>query len=521
MVQYLGDVKKKKKKEAPVPGAEFVSMKEKLKAQMLERRLEVRKKRVVEMKINENELCDDLPDEEEFDDEEDYNFNDEEEYLGEDEEKEDEEESEPEENDVDMRDRKRIKNAFEDDEAEDEDMVDGDYDDDDDSIAMSEFPKKKSMPFKKIQENPELLSETSCASDSFKAAELVRNDMATPTIVNRTPLTSAPNSNSSTLQLPRFTFLRLFICCLLMQTLRWTPYQDRADVWGAQREEELANREEGESPTSSQLARKKLGFENLFDQTDPDVQEIDDVVDMGLLSGRFATQKPAAEMGEEVMQQTQADFSSSSIPQSRPQSRNMDTQDTVILTGASQDVSSAINKILEDVGESSDEEDEDAGDVLGEVEVKEMGKVEGEDCSAQETIRPDLSSDVDEGGEEIKESDEGVKVSKKRKRRLISDSEGSEDEKENSRNSDDSEAIDEVGDLGVMRRIEYDSDENPVAVAKPVKNRMLTKGFVCLLICLLFQRLLCENILIEKWFQAVNSEKTSWRARPSSREANW
>ena len=247
----------------------------------------------------------------------------------------------------------------------------------------------------------------------------------------------------------------------------------------------MANREEGESPTSSQLARKKLGFENLFDQTDPDVQEIDDVVDMGLLSGRFATQKPAAEVGEEVMQQTQADFSSSSIPQSRPQSRNMDTQDTVILTGASQDVSSAINKILEDVGESSEEEDEDAGDVLEEVQVEEeeMGKVEGEDCSAQETIRPDLSSDVDEGGEGINESDEGVKVSKKRKRRLISDSEGSEDEKEHSRNSDEGEALDEEGDLGVMRRIEYDSDENPVAVVKPVKNRMLTKGFVCLLIC--------------------------------------
>ena len=57
-------------------------------------------------------------------------------------------------------------------------------------------------------------------------------------------------------------------------------------MWGAQREEEMASREEGESPTSSQLAKKRLGFENLFDQTDPDVQEIDDVVDMGLLSGR-------------------------------------------------------------------------------------------------------------------------------------------------------------------------------------------------------------------------------------------
>ena len=153
------------------------------------------------MKMNENELCDDLPDEE-FEDDEDYNYNDEEEYMGEDEEEEedDEEESEPEENDVDMREKKRIKNAFEDDEAEEEDMVD-DEDDDDDSIALEEFSKKK-LSFKKIQENPELLSETSCASDVFKA-ESVRNEMETPTIANRTPLTSAPNSNSSTLQLPR------------------------------------------------------------------------------------------------------------------------------------------------------------------------------------------------------------------------------------------------------------------------------------------------------------------------------
>ena len=147
------------------------------------------------MKMNENELCDDLPDEE-FEDDEDYNCNDEEEYMGEDEEEE-EEESEPEENDVDMRDKKRIKNAF-DDEAEDEDMVDDE--DDDDSLVLNESPKK--LSFKKIQENPELLSETSCASNMFKA-ESVRNEMETPTIANRTPLTSAPNSNSSTLQLPR------------------------------------------------------------------------------------------------------------------------------------------------------------------------------------------------------------------------------------------------------------------------------------------------------------------------------
>ena len=95
--------------------------------------------------MNENELCDDLPDEE-FEDDEDYNYNDEEEYMGEDDEEE-EEESEPEENDVDMRDKKHIKNAFEDDEAENEDMVEDE--DDDDSIVLNESPKK--LSFKKIR----------------------------------------------------------------------------------------------------------------------------------------------------------------------------------------------------------------------------------------------------------------------------------------------------------------------------------------------------------------------------------
>ena len=41
VIQYQGEEKKQKKKEAPLAGAKFVSMKEKLKAQMMERRLEV------------------------------------------------------------------------------------------------------------------------------------------------------------------------------------------------------------------------------------------------------------------------------------------------------------------------------------------------------------------------------------------------------------------------------------------------------------------------------------------------
>merc|ERR1719285_441930 len=109
----------------------------------------------------------------------------------------------------------------------------------------------------------------------------------------------------------------------------------------------------------------------------------------------------------------------------------MDTQDTVILTGASQsqDVSSAINRILEDVADISEEEEEEEGeeekqeqktnDLVGNEELIEMDPV-------QESVTgPDFESDPERDNEKVKEGEDGgVKVSKKRKRRLISDSEG-------------------------------------------------------------------------------------------------
>ena len=179
-----------------------------------------------------------------------------------------------------------------------------------------------------------------------------------------------------------------------------------------------------------------------------------------------------------MVKQTQADFntednSNSSRPQSRPQSRGMDTQDTVILTGASQDVSSAINRILEDVADSSEEEEEEEAVANEEPENKELQELGREGESIQGTAAPDLRSDPESDDEKAKEEGEGVKVSKKRKRRLISDSEGSEDEEKDAMNE--SEEDNDDADLGVIKKIDYDSDENPV-VAKPVKNRMLTKG---------------------------------------------
>ena len=195
------------------------------------------------------------------------------------------------------------------------------------------------------------------------------------------------------------------------------------------------------------------------------------------------------------MRQTQADFNtednSRSRPGSRPQSRSMmDTQDTVILTGASLDrggtqdiltqgasqdnVSSAINRILEDVADISEEEEEE-DNVIGNEELKE--RLEEKNSVEESAAGPDLTSDPESDDDKTKEEEVegGVKVSKKRKRRLISDSEGSDDEEKKNNEESEEENEDDV-DLGVIKKIDYDSDENPVVVEKPLKNRMLTKG---------------------------------------------
>ena len=56
---------------------------------------------------------------------------------------------------------------------------------------------------------------------------------------------------------------------------RFTPFDERSQQL---------------SEKSQNNARKKLGFESLFDTSDPCVDEVDDVI--GLCSGQFLTQKP-------------------------------------------------------------------------------------------------------------------------------------------------------------------------------------------------------------------------------------
>ena len=60
--------------------------------------------------------------------------------------------------------------------------------------------------------------------------------------------------------------------------IRWTPSVDDASLC------------DDDDVTDRPGARKKLGFEGLFDQTDPNPENFDDVI--GLCSGQFVTQKP-------------------------------------------------------------------------------------------------------------------------------------------------------------------------------------------------------------------------------------
>jgi len=443
-VDYKFDEPTAKPKELN-PGSAFLSVKDKLKREMMAKRKAQRMKRAEIMKINNEEGgFDELPDEEELevDDEE---YDDEEGY---DEEEYDEEGSEPEENDIEIKDKKRIKRAFEDDEAEDDDEQSGDEDredDDNDSVALEDIPKKSQ--FKKIVD-PDILSESSNTSDLFNKLDRIRCDAETPTLNQSKPNLSAPSSNSS-------------FGALISAEPRWTPFQDRISAGTV--ELNSAENTLQESPTNSQLAKKKLGFEGLFDQTDPDVSDIDDVI--GLCSGKFVSQdggmSQAANLasGHFVSQQAKLPLDISGMAPldrtklesiesqdtvilgdtSRPSSRGsttVETQDTVILTGNLElNVSNAISSL--DKMLALDEEEPEAGHGHGAIE----------------------SDDENE--------DVGIKISKKRKRRVVSDSEDSDDESgEKVKEQCEKEETEDQDENTMDAEVEYDSDENEVIKPK-------------------------------------------------------
>jgi len=458
-VEYKFDEPKKKPKELN-PGSAFLSVKEKLKKEMMEKRKAERMKRSEIMKINNEEGgFDDLPDEEELGMDEEELEDEDLEYDDEEEGEYEEDESEPEENDIEMKDKKRIKSAFADDEAEDEDEMSGNEerdDDDNDSVALEDMPKK--TQFKKIVD-PDLLSESSNTSDLFNKLDRIRSDAETPTLnQSKLNLTSAPSSNSS-------------FGALISAEPRWTPFQDRISAGTV----ELTSAENTlqESPTNSQLAKKKLGFEGLFDQTDPDVTDIDDVI--GLCSGKFVTQdcgmSQAAHMasGKFVTQQNKLPLDISGLaPLDRTKMESIESQDTVILGDGSRPSSRGSTTV----------ETQDTVILTGNVEQNVSNAISSLDKILDlDEVEPETGH-----GGAIESDDEneegGIKISKKRKRRVVSDSDESDDESEKKKEDevDKDLAKQEEDTMDVAAPVEYDSDENEIKKPKFKQNLFDKKG---------------------------------------------
>ena len=441
LLEEVVKYKKEDKKSKQFAGRTFLNFKAKLKQEMMEKkRNEIMQKREM-MKINNEEgFEDELPDDEEVDDEEYEN-----EGYDDEEEMEDEEgESEPEEDDMPIKDKKRKKSAFVDDEAEDEDE---EYDDDNDSIAFEELPQKKTQ-FKKIIQDPELMSESSNQSDIFNKLDRIRGDAETPTLNNSAAkLTSAPSSNSS-------------FGAIAAAEPRWTPFQDRTNIRDL--ETTSADNSLQKSPTQSQMAKKKLGFEGLFDATDPDVTDIDDVI--GLCSGQFVSQQEDDSLPP--VTQTQNDFSkilpdlSGLAPvQNDSKIHGIESQDTVILTGSGSRPGSRAENII---GTQDDT-------VLLQQEKTLNASINN--------ILKNLEDNDDEVGHGVIVSDEEeessvdtLKVSKKRKGRLLSDSEDSGEE-----NEEDVHQEEENTEEAVNEVPEYDSDENEIIQPQKAKQRLFDK----------------------------------------------
>ena len=123
---------------------------------------------------------------------------------------------------------------------------------------------------------------------------------------------------------------------------RFTPFDERSQQL---------------SEKSQNNARKKLGFESLFDTSDPCVGEVDDVI--GLCSGQFLTQKPIIDTQQTQGPDQTAD--SSQVVESTP--------DTIVMT----QLQSSESQILSQTDFQSSSATNPAGTKVGEYRVEASG----------------------------------------------------------------------------------------------------------------------------------------------------
>ena len=275
---------------------------------------------------------------------------------------------------------KRVKSAFLDDEAEEED--DAPKDDDEETMHLT------------LEEDDG--NEQNKENDVFRTPSLAATGGRTQSKLSN-PETPFSDLMSNDLDaMPRLT-----------------PFEDRTD------------NNEPKSPVNSDAVRKKLGFESLFDTSDPQVSEIDDVI--GLCSGQFFTQKPALST-ESSSQDSQEDFATAATP------------DTVILQTQSLKTESQLFTC-------TDTPDLESNDVP-----------------------PSTISVIRSDDEDDQKMESLTQVGKKKAKKLVlSDDESETEEAEVAQNEEESDI--EKDDNAENKEVMYDSEENEVEVPK-------FKGFI-------------------------------------------
>ncbi len=394
----LSEVAKAKKSEKP--GAQLVALKTTLKQQIIEKRRAERAKRLEQQKIDNEEAGLDDGGEGVVDADDDLPEDEVEEDEFENEEDTDESseaESEPPEEDDDAyirtEKKSRIKSAFVDDEADESNDVRGDDE---------------------IEDEDEAALKLTLDDDDDDEEEAP----GTPGF-----------DNMSDSEQPR-----------------WTPVDERSQEGVAFKEQKIDEKNNG--------ARKKLGFESLFDTSDPQVTDLDDVV--GLCSGQFLTQ--AAPRPEA---QSQAELDSQMM---------QDTPDTLIMSQLAGADSQTQTQSLTMVPTQDQLCSEDL--ITPETNAGKKESTEGDHDVSQAKLKSLLESDDDEVKEDDndKDSEKKRKSKKNKKKRLVLSDDSDSDEEDNGNTND--EVLDDDGPLEVM----YDSEENEIEAPVQFKGFRNKKG---------------------------------------------
>ena len=361
-------------KKSEKPGAQHLALKQTLKEKIWAKKREERKKKEEQKRNQNGESFGDIEDEEEelledeFDDEENES---EEEDSEENEEDEVEEDTEEIMKAMDAKQDKkklRIKSAFADDEAQEEDV-------DEDELGNLALEDSDVNDDDKDSEGlPDTLQLASEEEEEEDAHEVTTLKKDSSTSVTQPPAGQTESGISASIgdSLPAFSQMEGE-----SDIPRWTPFDERTSSLDVPVKDRDGTK-----------AKKKLGFSGLLDDSDAPTDNLDDVI--GLCSGQFATQN----LQSFPDQTPDTVINTQSLTQSQ-----LETQDTVILEPAiSKEAPIDSNKALENEAEAThaakflDSDDED-------VEQKKKTK------KRKRIVMSDDSDDADSESKEFLDSD--------------------------------------------------------------------------------------------------------------------